>query len=175
MYLVADSQNISQLFSAEFHGSHSCDTSECDALHSSLSASLSAGDLDQISVSVECIAVAFSHLKCGKSDGTSLLSDVLISALPAVCTSVASLFIGILRHGYMAEAIRNYILVPIPKGDEDPAKSDNYLPITLAPTLSKHLNGAFLSYTQAYSPLLGSSLALNQRFPLRSVQVLLKM
>ena len=52
---------------------------------------LSADDLDRISVSEECVAEAFSHLKRGKADGTPLVSDLLIYALPAVCTSVASL------------------------------------------------------------------------------------
>lgn len=36
-----------------------------------------------ISVSEECIDCGFSHLKCGKSDSTSNLSDQLINALPA--------------------------------------------------------------------------------------------
>ncbi len=129
---VSGTQNISQHFSTKFRGTlNSCNTCERDALHSSL---LSADDLDLITVSEECVAEAFSHLKRGKADGTSLVSDLLIYALSAVCTSVASLFTGILRHGYMPESIRNWILVPIPKGDKDPAKSDNYRPIALAPT-----------------------------------------
>ena len=82
---------------------------------------------------------AFSHLKRGKADGTPLPSDVLILALPAVRTPVASLFTAILGHGYMPGPIRDCLLVPIPKSDKDPAKSDSYRLIALAPTLSKAL------------------------------------
>ncbi len=69
-----------------------------------------------------------------------------------MCSSVASLFTGTLRHGYMPEAIRNCILVPIPKGDKDPANSDNYRPIALAPTLRKALEWCIrLSYSDSFS------------------------
>ena len=86
----------------------SCDPCGQDIPHSSVSASLSADDdLDLIYVSEERVVEVFSHLKCGKADGTSLLSDILIYVLPVMCTSVRSLFTGILGHGYMSQGIRN--------------------------------------------------------------------
>ena len=63
---------------------------------------------------------AFKLLKPHKADGTSLLSDHLIFALPAIEGFVAKLFTCILRHGYMPAALRDCILVPIPKGKKAP-------------------------------------------------------
>ena len=63
------------------------------------------------------------------------VSDHLIHALPAICSSLASLFTAILRHGYMPKPIRGCTIVPIPKGNKDPA---------LAPTLSKALEWCIL-------------------------------
>ena len=89
----------------------------------------------------ECIVDAFSHIKRGKSDGSALVSDHLIHALPAICSSLASLFIGILMYGYMPKPIRDCNIVPIPKGNKDHSSSDNYHPIALAPTLLRGLKG----------------------------------
>ncbi len=40
-----------------------------------------------------CVIDAFSHLKCGKSDGTNLISDHLAHALPALFRPIAWLFV----------------------------------------------------------------------------------
>ena len=142
---VHGSQDIAELFATKFQSTlNSCDTSERDYFHSSLSSSLSPSDLNVITVSEDCVDEAFSHLKRGKADGTPLPSDVLILVLPAVRTPVASLFTAILRHGYMPGPIRDCLLVPIPKSDKDPANSDSYRPIALAPTLSKALEWCIL-------------------------------
>ena len=94
---VHGSQDIAELFATKFQSTlNSCDTSERDYFHSSLSSSLSPSDLNVITVSEDCVDEAFSHLKRGKADGTPLPSDVLILALPAVRTPVASLFTAIL-------------------------------------------------------------------------------
>lgn len=53
-------------------------------MFTSLYASLKAADLNDLFVSEECVDCAFAHLKCGKSDSTSTLSDQLINALPAL-------------------------------------------------------------------------------------------
>ena len=142
---ISGADNISQLFSAKLSDTlNSHDSCSRDSLHLPLTSSLSAADLDLISVSIDCVVDAFSHLKSGKSDGTSLISDHLIHVLPAVCSSVATLFTAILRHGYMPEQLRDCILVPIPKGNKYPAFSDNNRPIVLAPTLSKALEWCIL-------------------------------
>ena len=44
----------------------------------------------------------------------------------------------------MPGPIRDCLLVPIPKSDKDPANSDSYRPIALAPTLSKALEWCIL-------------------------------
>ena len=99
---VSGSNQVSQLFSSNLQGLlNSQHTSGC-ALHCSSSLpSLSANDLKASAISVECVVEAFSHLKCGKLDGGSLTSDHLIHALPAISSSLASLFTAILRHGFM--------------------------------------------------------------------------
>ena len=64
--------------------------------------------------------------KANHADGSLLVSDHLIHALPAVGTSIAKLFTSILRHGYMPAQLHNCTLVPIRKGSKDPVISDNY-------------------------------------------------
>ena len=71
-------------------------------------------------------------------------AHTLIHAQPAICSSLASLFTAILRHGYMPKPIRDCTIVLIPKGNKDPRVSDNYRPIALAPTLSKALEWCIL-------------------------------
>ena len=78
---------------------NSCNTCERDARHSSFSASLSAGDLDKIYVSVDCVLLR--HFLTLVNLMPHSFYHVLISALPAMCISVVSLFTSILRHGYM--------------------------------------------------------------------------
>ena len=144
--------HISQLFSAKIQGvlnCHSC--SQRDSLLSSLDSSLCSEDLAPFLVSERCVMDAFSHLKSGKGDGSTLVSNHWIHALPALCSPLASLFTAILRHGYMPEQLRNCTLVPIPKGNKDPALSDSYRPIALASTLSKALEWCILlSYPQCF-------------------------
>ena len=142
---VSGSNHISQLFSSKLESLlNSQPSTGYDSLHSSLVSSLSADDLKAVSISEECVVDAFSHLKRGKSDGSTLMSDHLIHAQPAICSSLASLFTAILRHGYMPKPIRDCTIVPIPKGNKDPRVSDNYRPIALAPTLSKALEWCIL-------------------------------
>ena len=73
------------------------------------------------------------------------MSDHLIHALPATCSSLASLFTAIPRHGYMPKPIRDCTIVPIPRSNKDPSSSDNYHPIALASTelSANFLSGAF--------------------------------
>ena len=106
---VSGSNHISQLFSSKLERLlNSQPSTGCDSLHPSLLSSLSADDLKSVSISEECVVDAFSHLKRGKSDGSTLMSDHLIHALPAICSSLASLFTAILRHGYMPKPIRDW-------------------------------------------------------------------
>ena len=92
----------SPLFSLKLQGIlNSQHISGCAPHCSSCLPSLSADDLKASAVSVECVVEAFSHLKCGKSDSGSLISDRLIHALPAISSSLSSLFTAIPRHGFM--------------------------------------------------------------------------
>ena len=58
-------------------------------------------NLNDLFILDECVDDAFSHLKCGISEGTSTLRYRLIHALAALCRSLASLFTTILRHDCM--------------------------------------------------------------------------
>ena len=149
---VSGASRISQLFSAKLHGVlNVCDCTERDALLSSLQSSLSSEDLALVAITEECVVDAFSHLKCGKVDVSSLVSDHWVHALPALSCHLASLFTAVLRHSYMPEQLRNCVLLPIPKGNKDQALSDSYRPIALASTLSKALEWCILlSYPQSF-------------------------
>ena len=149
---VSGSSHISQLFS-----------SKLDSLRPTLLSSLSADDLKAVSISEECIVDAFSHLKCGKSDGSILVSNHL---LPAICSSLASLFTAILRHGYMPKPVRDCTIVPILKGNKDPSSSDNYRPIALAPTLSKALEWCILLSYPDHFLTLGLQFGFKQKMSL---------
>ena len=46
--------------------------------------------------------------------------------------------------GICQTALRDRILVPIPKGNKDPNSSDNYCPVALVPALSKALEWSIL-------------------------------
>ena len=82
---VSGADHISHLFSTKLRGIlNSQDACGRDSLLSSLSSSLSVDDLVGISISEECVDGAFAHLKCGKSDGSGIVSDHLIHALPAL-------------------------------------------------------------------------------------------
>ena len=127
--------DIANVFSSKLSSLlSSASSSSSDSLLVHFNDDLTGDDLNSVSVPSSCIRSAFHLLKPHKADGTSLVSDHLIFALPAIEEFVASLFTGILRHGYMPAALRDCILVPIPK---DPTSSDNYRPVALAPTLSK--------------------------------------
>ena len=54
------------------------------SLLDSINSSVTPGDLDCISISSDCIAEAFSHIKRGKSDESNLTSDHFLSTAPAV-------------------------------------------------------------------------------------------
>ena len=138
-------ESISRHFSSKLKGIlTSQDVNERNSLLSDLSLSLKSSDLQSVIISEECVNDAFHHLKCGKSDGSLLMSDHLIHALPMVRSSLAGLFTAIIRHGYMPAPIRNCVLVPIPKTSKDPTISDNYRAIALASTLSKALEWCIL-------------------------------
>ena len=137
--------NISQHFSSKLQSILNSGTSDArDALLDSINSSVTPGDLDCISISSDCVAEAFSHIKCGKSDDSNLTSDHFLSAAPAVNSFLASFFTSILRHGYLPKSLRNCVLVPIPKGRKDPSCSGNYRPIALAPTISELFEWAVL-------------------------------
>ena len=80
---------------------------------------------------------AFSHIKCGKGDGSSLTSDHSKCASSAIAPFLSTLFTSVIRHGYVPYAIRNCILLPVLKPNKDSSNSDSYRPIALALTVSK--------------------------------------
>ena len=80
-----------------------------------------------------------NRLKSGKSDGGRLLSDHVIEAPAMLHFFLANFFIPMLRHGYVPSTLRDAILLPIPKGYQDPSDSSNYRWIALASCVSKVL------------------------------------
>ena len=115
-----------------------------DALLQEFSERISPLDLEDTFVS-ECI-VSESLLTLGldKSDGTGLSSNHFFVAASVLAAPLSDLFTAVLRHGHMPSAVRNCILVPIPKPHKDPTVSDSYRPIALAPILSKVLEKCIL-------------------------------
>ena len=131
------------------------------SMFTSLYASLKAADLNDLIVSEECVDCAFAHLKCGKSNSTSTLSDQLIYALPALCRPLVP------RHPqtwFMPKSLRNCILVPTPKA----SISDNYLPISVVPTLSKALEWCILLIYPKHFLTSGLQFSFKAKYPLRS-------
>ena len=65
------------------------------------------------------------------------MSGHVLRAPPLLASKLSSLFTALIRHGYIAECLRDSIIQPIPKGLKDLAKSTNYHGIALASCLSK--------------------------------------
>ena len=120
------------------------DTTSRDNLLNDLSSTITSSDLSMISISPDMVFECLSNLGKDKSDGSSLTSNHLILAASSLSSYLANLFTVIIRHGYMPTAWRDCILVPIPKPLKDPAQSDSYRPIALAPNLSKVLEKCIL-------------------------------
>ena len=77
--------NISQHFSSKLQSILNSGTSDArDALLESINSSVTPCDIDCISISSDCVAEAFGHIKRGKSDDSNLTSDHFLSAAPAV-------------------------------------------------------------------------------------------
>ena len=112
---------------------------------------ISSSVLTDVTVSSATVVECLGHLKHNKCDGSALSSDFFIHSAPVLADSLASFFSSVLRHGYMPTCIRDCILVPIPKGQKDASKSNNYRSITLAPSISKILEWVILSqYSDAF-------------------------
>ena len=78
------------------------------------------------------------------SDGTGLSSNHFFVAASVLAAPFTDFFTVVLRRGYMPFALRNCVLVPIPKPYKDPSVSDSYRSIALAPNLSKVLEKCIL-------------------------------
>ena len=142
---ICREEDIANVFSSRISSLLSSANSEsCDSLLHQLTDHLTSKDLSSVSVSSSCVRSTFKLLKPHKADGTSLLSDHLIFALPAIEGFVADLFTCILHHGYVPAALRDCILVPIPMSIKDPTSLDNYCLVALAPALSKALEWSIL-------------------------------
>ena len=113
-----------------FHSTEPCS--------SSVNASLSFSQLEEVCFSEEDIVDAIGCLASQKYDAIGISAEHLKFATPVV-SDISSLFTAILRHGYMPKCFRDSVLVPIPKSRKDASRSDNYRPIALSPTLSKVL------------------------------------
>ena len=111
--------------------------------------SLSHHVITDVFITEEVVEESLLKLGRDKSDGTSLSSNYLILASPVIASFLSHLFTLILRHGYMPKALRDCLLIPIPKPNKDPSLSDSYRPIALAPNLSKVLESCILIQYQS--------------------------
>ena len=129
---VSGSNHISLLFSSKLESLlNSQPSTGCDSLHSSLVSSLSADDLKAVSISEECVVDAFSHLKRGKSDGSTLMSDHLIHAQPAICSSLASCSLLFLDTVICLSLLGTVPLYPYPRAIKIPGYLTIIVPLLL--------------------------------------------
>ena len=126
----------------------------CDSRHISLLSSLSADDLKTVSISEECIVDTFSHIKHGKSDGSALVSDHLIHALPAICSSLASLFTAILRP--CLSQLGTILLFPYLKVIKILVHLTTVIPFPLSQLSAKLLSGALFFLILIFFNLMSS-------------------
>ena len=101
-------------------------------------------DLLSFSFSLEDVSSALGHLKSGKSDGSPISSNHFINASSALVSVLSPLFTALVRHAFLPGDLKNCVFKPIPKPSKDPASSDSYRPIALAPILSKILEWCIL-------------------------------
>ena len=75
----------------------SSDSAFCNDFSSGLCDPCQLADVD---VSLDVVLDAFSHIKCGKGDGSGLTSDHFKCASPALALFLSKLFTSMIRHGY---------------------------------------------------------------------------
>ena len=150
---VSGDNGITELWASKLQGLFSSqNTAACNEFYAEVSQCISPSILADVTVSSATVVECLGHLKHNKSDGSALSSDFFIHSAPVLADSLASFFSSVLRHGYMPTCIRDCILDPIPKGQKDASKSDNYYrSIALAPSISKILEWVILyQYSDAF-------------------------
>jgi len=141
----SNDSNITKNFRAKLANLlNSDDPSRRNALFQEISTQTSPADLEDTFVSEQVVHDSLLSLGLDKSDGTGLSSNHFFVAASVLAAPLADFFTVVLRHGYMPSALRNCVLVPIPKPHKDPSVSDSYRPIALAPNLSKVLEKCIL-------------------------------
>ncbi len=145
---LSDDKEISDCFRSKLSG-----PSESISRNSLLAEVSSQITVDDVEISIELVEHCLKELGLNKSDGTILSSNHFVLASSVIAQPLAELFSAVLRHGHMPAAMRDCVLVPIPKY---PSNSDSYRPIALAPNLSKALERCILQT---------SNLALNRDYP----------
>ena len=88
----------------------------------------------EVMISTEVVCESVNRQKREKSDGGSLFFGSSNASFVS-----CKLFTAILHHGYVPSALRDAILLPIPKGHKDPLDSSNLPCIALASCVSKVL------------------------------------
>jgi len=106
--------------------------------------SVSEDDLVPLSINADTVSRSASQLKPKKSNGKSLMSDLVLFAPPILASILAGPFTALI---HQAQCIQDSIIQPIPK---DFAKSANYRGIVLASCFSKLLELCILSMFLQY-------------------------
>ena len=137
---VSGDNGSAELWASKVQGLFcSQNTAARNEFYAEVSQCISSSVLTDVTVSSAIVVECLGHLKHNKCDGSALSSDFFIHSAPVLADSLAPFFSSVLHHGYMPTCIRDCILVPIPKGQKDASKSDNYRSIALAPSISKNL------------------------------------
>ncbi len=139
---LSDDKEISDCFRSKLSGLlNSSESISRNSLLAEVSSQIRVDDIDDVKISIELVEHCLKELGLNKSDGTILSSNHFVLASSVIAQPLAELF---LRHGHMPAAMRDCVLVPIPKPLKDPSNSDSYRPIALAPNLSKALERCIL-------------------------------
>jgi hypothetical protein len=144
---VEDKNGIANIFSnkyEELYNSVSYNQEELDKLlnmvNKDIDITCNNSEVQHIHIiSSQMVAEAIRHLKASKADGSdNIRSDNIINCTNTFVDHLASLFNGMLVHGFPPESFTISTLVPIPKNKSgDLCDSSNYRAIALSSLLCK--------------------------------------
>ena len=145
---VSGDENIANLFATKSEGLLNTHTSSS---HSSTpQSSLTGLCISEVSFSDDDVLQALFKLRQNKSDGSGVFTEHLKYASSVISEPLSAFFTSVVRHGYMPLCIRDSVLTPIPKGNNNTSCSQNYRAIALASILSKTLEHLILTRYESF-------------------------
>ena len=144
---VLGSKNTADLFASNLKNTlHTHSPSPHISLQSSIQSSITSSDISSVAW----------MLQAGKSNGDGVFTEHLLFASSALISPLVDFFSSLVRHGFIPRCLRDCVLIPVPKKNNDVSCSSNYRPIVLASSLSKLLEYLILIHYSAFlytSPL----------------------